>query len=346
MQLQARRVFRLSLTVALSLVLAYMLPMALPFLAPIFALMLTVTPGPPMRFKSLVGLTLLVAITLSFGILLIPLLLQYPMSALMIVFLGLFVSFYLTVNLGKGLVGAFLTVGITLISAAGIVSDQLATTVVQDLLLSIVLAIFCQWLVYPWFPEDTLAGNAPGPVKENAEQSRWIAWRGTLIVFPVYLLVLTNPTAYLAVIMKSVSISQQSSLLDARSAGRELLGSTFLAGVFSVLFWKVLSIQPTLWMFFWLMLLCMVFVAARLYRVVPTRHPASFWTNVVVTMLILIGPAVQDSANGKDVTTAFAVRLSLFVGVTLYAWLAIYLLEKWRESKGGHASRGAQALEV
>ena len=32
--------------------------------------------------------------------------------------------------------------------------------------------------------------------------------------------------------------------------------------------------------------------------------------------LILLGSAVQDSANGKDVYQAFAVRMSLFVGVT------------------------------
>ena len=44
-------------------------------------------------------------------------------------------------------------------------------------------------------------------------------------------------------------------------------------------------------------------------------------------MLILLGPAVEDSANGKDVYQAFAVRLGLFIAVTVYAWLAIVALE-------------------
>ncbi|MEH6469949.1 MAG: DUF2955 domain-containing protein [Halopseudomonas sp.] len=346
MTLQARRVFRLSLTVALSLLFGYLLPMALPFLPPVFALMLGAKPGPAMGFKALIGLSVLVLITTSLGILLIPLLLDYSMPALMIVALGVFLSLYVSVNLGKGLVGAFLTIGIMMISAAGTVSDQLATTVIQDLLLAIAVAIVCQWLVYPLFPEDNLPAQPPTEPVSSAEQSSWIALRGTLIVFPVYLLALTNPTAYLPIIMKSVGLVQQGSMIDARSAGRELLGSTLLAGLLAVLFWVLLKLAPNLWSYFWLMLLLMVFAAARLYRVVSTRYPPSFWINTLATMLILLGPAVQDSANGKDVMTAFAVRMSLFIAVTLYAWLAIYLLESWRQRRMRPPRAEASAMEV
>ena len=72
-------------------------------------------------------------------------------------------------------------------------------------------------------------------------------------------------------------------------------------------------------------------VAAKLYGVSPSSYPPSFWINVMVTLLILLGPAVADSASGKDVYTAFAVRMGLFIAVTLYAWLAVVLLEDWRE---------------
>jgi hypothetical protein len=346
MHLQARWVFRLSLTVALALLLGYAMNMALPFLPPIFALMLSVKPGPAMPLKALVGLSLVVAVTTGVGILLIPLLLAYPMTALMVVALGLFLSFYVTVILGKALVGAFLTVGITLISAAGTVSDQLATLVIHDLLLSIALAILCQWLVYPWFAADPAPAQPEPEAPSSDDQSSWIALRGTLIIFPAYLLVLTNPMAYLPVIMKSVGLVQQGSMLDARNAGRELLGSTFLAGLLAVLFWSALKLAPNLWSFFWLMLLTMVWAGARIYQVRPSRYPTSFWVNTLVTMLILLGPAVQDSANGKDVVTAFAVRMSLFVAVTLYAWLAIWLLESWRGRRMQRSRTDLPLLEV
>jgi hypothetical protein len=83
-------------------------------------------------------------------------------------------------------------------------------------------------------------------------------------------------------------------------------------------------------MFFLWMLLFGVYFSSKLYRLIASRFPPSFWLNTAVTMLILLGPAVQDSAGGKDVSMAFAVRMGLFVSVTLYAWLAVYTLELLR----------------
>jgi len=125
--------------------------------------------------------------------------------------------------------------------------------------------------------------------------------------------------------MKSVLLGQQGSVVSARSAGRELLGSTFTAGIAAVLFWGLLKLSPTLWM-----LLFTTYFAAKIFAVIPSRYTPSFWQNVAVTMLILLGSAVQDSANGNDVYSAFAVRMGLFVGVTFYAWGAVALLENWR----------------
>ena len=98
-------------------------------------------------------------------------------------------------------------------------------------------------------------------------------------------------------------------------------------------------------MFFWLMLLFGVHFSSKLYRLVPSRYPASFWLNVATTMLILLGPAVEDSANGKDVYTAFAVRMGLFIAVTLYAWLAVYVLEYLRSRRLSRAFPSLQDTE-
>lgn len=283
-----------------------------------------------MGVKGLLGLILVVLITLGVGLLLIPLLIHYPASAILMVAVGLYFSSYLTINMGKGLVGALLTVGFTLISAAGLVSYSLAVGVITALVLGIGLAIVCQWMVYPWFPEDVTPVKKARPPGNTATQSNWIALRATLIVLPAYLLALTNPSMYLPIIMKSVSLGQQGSTVSARDAGKELLGSTFLGGYFAILFWFMLDMVTNLWMFFLWMLLFGVYFSSKFYQLIPSRYPASFWQNVAVTMLILLGPAVEDSANGKDVYAAFAVRMGLFVAVTLYAWLAVYVLEQLR----------------
>lgn len=345
MSVAARRVFRLGLVLALSLAFGYGLPLPLPFLAPLFALLLTAAPAQPMGIKGLAGLVLVVLITLGIGLLLIPVLTQYPLSGVLLVAVGLYLSAYITIHLGKALVGTLLTVGVTLISAAGTLSYLLAVTVIQSLVLGIAVAIFCQWIVYPWFPEDSVPPKRGKPETPGAAQSNWYALRSTLIVLPAYLLVLTNPPMYLAIIMKAVSLAQQGTLVKAKDAGRELLGSTFLGGCFAVVFWFALDLVTNLWMFSLWMLLVGVYFAAMLYQVFPSRYPGSFWLNTALTMLILLGPAVEDSANGKDVYAAFLVRMGLFVAVTLYAWLAIEFLEHLRDRRRRRTYQATSQME-
>ena len=346
MPLISRRIFRLSLTVALSLAGAYALALPLPFLAPIFALMLTATPSPPMGLKGLFGLFILVIVTMGLGLLLITVLINYPPSGVLIVAIGLFLSNYLSINKGKGAVGTFLTVGLTVITAAGIANFEAALMVVEAMVVGIGLAVLSQRIVYPLFPEDTLtAGSVKKAVSDN-EPSYWIAMRATLIVLPVYFVALINPSVYLPIILKSVSLGQQGEFVHARNAGRELMGSTFLGGCFAILFWFALGIETTLWMFFLWMVLFGLYFSSKLYRLVATRFPSSFWLNVVVTMLILLGPAVEDSADGKDVYKAFAVRMSLFIAVTLYAWAAIHVLEHLRARRQGRIVLALPAKEV
>ncbi len=334
MPVQARRVFRLSGVMAVSLALSYAMQMDLPFIAPIFALLLTAAPGPPKGLKALVGLSLVLAVTLGVGLLLVPLLLNYPVTAILIAGAGIYFSNYVSVNLGKGAVGALLTAGVTLISAAGTLSFPLAVTVIEALVLGVGIAVISQWIVYPWFPENE-SFVPPAPPAATPSGSNWIALRATLVVLPAYQLALTNPAMYLPIIMKSVSLGQQSSVVDARDAGRVLLGSTFLGGCFAIVFWFALGVATNLWTFTLLMLLVGVYFSGKLYQVIPTKFPAAFWQNVVVTMLILLGSAVQDSDSGKDVYQAFAVRMSLFVAVTCYAWFAIEVLELLRSRRLG-----------
>ncbi len=328
MHIGARRAFRVSLTTALALVAGYSLALNMPYMAPLFGFLLTVAPKPPPPLKGLFGLLVVVSVMTGAGLLLIPVLEHYPATGLLLVLLGLFVANYVSLNLGKPPVGSLLVIGMTLITMVGTLSYALAVALVQELLVSIAVAVVCQWLVYPWFPED--GGPAPEPPATAPLQSSWLAARTTLIVFPSYLLGLTNPTAYAPIIMKSVALGQQANETHARRAGVELLGSTFHAGVLAILFWFALKLMPNLWMFFLLALGFTLYGVSRLYGIIPNRHEPTYWQNVIVTLFILIGPAVADSANGKDPYEAFAVRMALFTGVTLYAWATLTLLERLR----------------
>jgi hypothetical protein len=329
MSIEARRVFRLSLTVALALAIAYAMASPLPHLAPIFAWLLTMEPKKPLGLKGLLVLVAVTALTTGTGLLIIPLLSDYPATAILVVLVALFFSTYISVSLGQVTVGMLLTIGITLISAVGSVSFVAATAVIDALVVAIVISTLCQWLVYPLFPED--AGSLEPPAeKVGNEQALWISLRTTLIVIPVYLVCLTNPMMYTALILKSVSLGQQSTVVDTRAAAKVLLGSTLMGGVLAILFWFALKLNVSLWMFFLWMLLVGIGVAAKIYGLRATKYSVDFWSTALVTMLILLGPAVADSANGKDVYQAFSVRMSLLVAVALYASVTVFALDQLR----------------
>ena len=61
-----------------------------------------------------------------------------------------------------------------------------------------------------------------------------------------------------------------------------------------------------------------------------SRFAPSFWLNALITMFILLGPAIEDASVGKDPYAASAVRVSLFIAVSLYAWATVWVLERWR----------------
>ena len=156
---------------------------------------------------------------------------------------------------------------------------------------------------------------------------------------PVFVLALTNPALYLAAIMKTVTLGQQAGATNARSAGRELVGSTLMGALMAAVVWVGLSLRPNLWMLMLWIVAAALWAGARLFRVKPTSEPPSFWLNALMTMLILLGPAIEDAAVGKDVYSASATRVALFVGVALYAWATVWALERWRASRPETLSR-------
>jgi len=333
----ARRVFRLSLSISLSLALAYSMSMDLPYLVPVLAFMLGMQPVPPIGFKGLISLLLMITITMGTGLILSPMLMQYPLSAFLIITLGLYWSASLTINRGKVLLGMFLTIGLTLISSTAYVNHQIAVILLENFLLAIVIVVLSQWLIYPFFPEletpkEQSQEQPKVTLKNDVLDAKWLSIRSTLTVLPAFFLALTNPLSYLPIILKIVSLAQQTSEISIRDAARELLGSTLLGGCFAILFWFLLDLVTNLWMFASWMLVFAIFLTSKFYKVFTSRLSAEFWQNTFVTMVILLGPAIEDSANGKDVYSNFAIRMGLFVAVSLYAFFTVYLLETIRYS--------------
>lgn len=331
---RVQRALRLATGTALCLAASFGLALPIPFLAPVLALVLLASVNRPLPFKAGLVLALAALLTTGVGLLLIPVLRYYPVSGVLLVGVCLFLVFGYGLRGGNNLIVTFLVIGLTMIPAAGVADFDLAATVigalVKGLLLVVLIVAVSHWL----FPDPP---NAPSPATAPPlppEETGRVALRATLIVLPTFLLVLVDPASYLPIILKAVSLGQQSST-TARHAGRELVGSTLLGGVLAVLFWCALSLFVHLWMFFLWTLLFGLVLARKLYALSPSRFSPGFWLNTFITLIILLGQSVQDSAAGKDVYTAFAIRMGLFLLVTLYACLMVRLLDR-RATRPAH----------
>ena len=330
---RAQRALRSASGTALCLAASYALGLPLPFVAPLFALFLLVRLERPLTFKAGLGLTLVVLLTTGSGLLLIPLLRHAPASGVLLVGLCLFLAFRHGLSGGNNLVTTFLVIGLTMISAAGTADFALALLVIgalaQGLLLAVLILPVSHWL----FPEPADAQAQPPQPALPTVEAGWVALRAALVVLPAWLLALIDPAGYMAIILKAVSLGQQSGGATVRTAARELLGSTLCGGLLAMLFWWALGLFVHLWMFFLWMLLFGLLLARKLYAISPTRLSPGFWLNSLVTMIILLGLSVEDSATGKDVYSAFALRMGLFIAISLYAWLMVYLLDRHRQRR-------------
>ncbi|WP_087733193.1 DUF2955 domain-containing protein [Paraburkholderia piptadeniae] len=326
--LPGRRALRLAIGTALCLAVSFALDLSIPVVAPVFAVYLLATRNRPLSLKAGVVLALVVALTTGSGLLLVPLLRHYAFAGVALIGLMLFLAFRYGLRGGNNLVATFLVAGLTMISAAGTADFELAMTVVGALVKGLLLAVLVSALTHGLLPEPVSARPQPAAQAMPDDQAVYIALRAALVVMPAYLLAMTDPAGYMPIIMKSVSLGRQSCTTTARSAARDLIGSTLLGGLLAIAFWFSLRMFVHLWMFFLWMLLIGLLVGRKLHGLSKTRYSPGFWLNSLVTMIILLGQSVQDSVVGKDVYTAFAVRMGLFLAVTVYACFMLLLFEQ------------------
>ncbi|MDH1575368.1 MULTISPECIES: DUF2955 domain-containing protein [Pseudomonas] len=329
-ELRRLRALRLALGVALCLVASFGLGLPVPILAPVFAVLLLAMRSEPLPIKAAPMLAILVLLSCGSGLLLIPILRHAPVSGVLLVGVGVFLVLRYALKGGNGLLANLLVVGLTMIAAAGTSDFTLALMVVEAMAKGMLLAVLGTALAHVLVPEPANAPAQPAPPLPDRADVGWIALRATLIVMPAFLLALIAPDAFMPLIMKAVSLGQQAGETRARHASRELIGSTVLAGVLAMLMWAALSVFVHLWMFFLWVLLFTLWQGRRLYGVASTRHSPAYWVSCLTTLLILLGQSVQDSAAGQDVYRAFAVRMALFLAVSLYASALLIWLDRRR----------------
>ncbi|QXC29029.1 DUF2955 domain-containing protein [Aeromonas sp. FDAARGOS 1409] len=321
-------VLRIGTGIGLATGICYGLALPMPHLGVIMAWVVLCRPGEPLALKKgLVGGLLLLGIMVS-GVLLVPLLTHYALAGVLLIALSLHLLMQLGMA-GKGGAAMLLIMAITVIPVAGLIEQSLAIAIAQMMAVGILVGTLVNRLAHALFPPPPATGTVARPAPPPPEHPERLALRAVAIVLPVWLLALGNPAFYIPAVMKTVALAQQSTSLNARQAGQELVLSTLAGALLAFALWMGLSLWPSLLMLVLMLTLMTLWLARRLVPLVASRFPPSFWSNAWITALILLGPAIEDSATGKDVWLAAAMRCGLYLVVAGYGWLCILLLEQW-----------------
>jgi hypothetical protein len=318
---------RLAIGVGLAVAVAYGLALSVPYAVCVMALVVLSKPGPPLPLVKGLVVALLFAALVAMGIVMVPLLEHYAFAGVLLTGVVLQRLFY------SGLVGGnplstVLVLSFSLIPVAGVAEQALIGRLGATLATGVAVGVLVSAVSHVLFPETSAGAAAAATVRPDAETASWISIRATLIVMPVFVLALTNPSFYLAAVMKTVALGQQSGETDARSAGRELVGATLMGAAIAAAVWAGLSIRANLWMLTLWLTAASLWAGSAMFGARRTSLRPAFWSNALVTTFLLLGPAIEDSASGKSVLEGSIMRTLLFVGVAFYAWGMIRLLER------------------
>ena len=340
MEIAHVRILRLALGTGLSLWVSQAVAWDLSFIAPVMTLFILALPLPALSLK--MGIQFLAAMTLSMyaSLLLLPWLLDYPLVGLILLVLALFWSFYYTASGGSPVLGTFATVGIALSTAIGSVSVDATLMLISGLIMNATIGIVFVWIAHALVP-DSKAGGFPGPTgpqgsaAPDPDTARWSALRSTLIVFPIafWFMLSGASTSYVPVMIKVASMGQQATNEGARFAGRSLILSTIIGGIGAIIGWNVLSVVPELSVYALLIGLGGLVFGPLIFKGKGMHPEAGTWSYAYLTMIVILAPAVMDSASGSSANMAFWSRLLMFALATLYGVAAVYVVDAFRPAR-------------
>lgn len=333
----SRRIIRLAFGTALALWVSQAAGWTLSFVAPVLVSVLLALPLPAPGFKT--SLKFVLALSLPVWLatwLLLPLISYYPLAGVVFLVAACFWSFYYSSSGGSPVLGAFLTIGLAVVTAVG--SDSIAAVIAVNkaLVLNAAIGIAMAALAYGIFPdpppEDQLARRPTADPPTRAEAVR-SAWRSTAIVLPiiVFFLFYSGSASYLAVMIKVASMGQQAENDRTVDVGKSLLLSTFIGGIGAIVMWNLLSIWPSLILYTLLVALGGLVMGRRVFQGEGMTATGGTWSYAYLTMLVIIAPAVLDGAGGDAAGVGFIDRLVMMGFATLYGVAAVYVFDAfWR----------------
>ena len=342
MNIASVRILRLALGTAVSLWFSQAVNWQMSFIAPIITMFMLALPTPAPKLKGGIGFIVILTGSLLVSLLLLPPLQNQPLVGVILLVLALYWSFYFTATGGSAVIGTFATVGIAVSTAVGTVNLDVVLAIVSGLSFGAVVGLLFVWIAHAVLPDSLAAAPDAAPAAKppvadapDLSAARWSAFRSLMIVLPIALWFLFSSasTAYVPVMIKVASMGQQATNDGARLAGRSLVMSTIIGGAGAIIGWQILSITPTLTIYTLVIALGGLLMGPKIFQGRGMHPQGSTWSYAFLTMIVILAPAVMDSAGGGSAGISFWQRLMMFGGTTIYAVGTIYVFDAFTASR-------------
>ncbi len=306
------------------------------FIAPVITMFVLALPFPAPKLKAGIGFVAALTLSLFAGLLLLPPLLNQPFVGVLLLVLALYWSFYFTAKGGSAVLGTFATMGIAVSAAIGTVNLDVMLPLIGNFSFGALVGVLFVWVAHAILPDskaltpDTDApAKPPAPPKPDLSAARWSAFRSTMIVLPVALFFLFSAAsaAYVPVMIKVASMGQQATNDAARLAGRSLVMSTIIGGIGAIIGWQVLSVAPTLTIYTLIIASGALLMGPKIFQGRALHPQGATWSYGFLTMIVILAPAVMDSAAGGPAGMKFWDRIIMFGGTTIYALATVYIFD-------------------
>jgi hypothetical protein len=237
--------------------------------------------------------------------------------------------------------GTFITIGLTVTVALGSVSVDLLLAIAEGFAIGAIVGAGIAWLMHIVLPDPPMDRPPPKKPPPPLEFPVRRAVRSLIVVLPVTIFFLLSAASATSVgaMIKVASMGQEASGAAAGTAARSLLVSTLAGGLAAIAAWELLSIWPSLAMYTLLVATASVWFAGRMFRGAGLAPDGGTWMYALLTMIVILAPAVLDAQVGSAASTSFYDRLLMFIGASMYGVTAVYVFDAFWPLPHRHRSQ-------
>jgi hypothetical protein len=319
---QKRKGLRLAFAVSVLFVISVASGALVPFLGPLFAAQFLLSSSQPMPLGKTIGMAVIILAAGVFMMLLTSWFGDRPSTFLLL--LGLiYFSCFVAQTTGKGGAAVFLVLVVAIIvPLLGILNDELAASILSILVGGVLGGAAMMWLAYIVIPEPLSVEETMSPVA-TVMPDYMRASANTVILLSTVAICLTSDNLTSAAVIP-ITVASLLGQLDVAATGRAALGIVIVnlfGGVVASLAYGILTIRPTLfWMFILMLVVCLLFGG----RAAARSDDAKVHAGALTTFLILFGLGVSPLPGSA--AESFSTRI-LFVAIAVgYALLMTTLL--------------------